>query len=314
MSTSNSRSNRSINPDEIKRYISNAQSSLTSYKESATSAAANAYMVWQATLSKFATSESKKWISTEIELINKEIEEHNKTEDKLIEKAKNYHEGKLPSDDWLVIAPKNPEEKKQKEAEAARLLAIHKRDRKAKQAARKVKIEAREGASPYTVLVKYVFGFDRSSHANSVYRFCLALEWIGDLFGKEFVEEPTEIVDAINKAGGFEEILEAMRLKKGGVEDQENERTIMAERHYKDTCAALKIAKPIAKIKAQARFAHDNIVLMVGRYDGTSIDIVGELNPGDGELKRLIDQPPLSGPLSMLVRRPFSKYLFQLDL
>jgi hypothetical protein len=79
-----------------------------------------------------------------------------------------------------------------------------------------VKIDAKEGASSFTEIVKYTFEFDRAIHSSSVYRFATALEWIKGQFKDEEINEIAEIVAAIEAAGGFEAILEEIRLNRSG--------------------------------------------------------------------------------------------------
>jgi|LakMenEpi03Aug12_release.lakeMendotaPanAssembly.Ray.scaffolds.fasta_scaffold53530_4 hypothetical protein len=66
-----------------------------------------------------------------------------------------------------------------------------------------VPIEKREGASKYSEVVKYVFEFDKPSHASMVNRFCLAPEWIDQRFKGQLVSNVDEIISKYERAGGF---------------------------------------------------------------------------------------------------------------
>ena len=290
MSARNSRNNRPLNPDDLIGLRTNARSSFQNYKESAASAAANAYMLFRDTQSDYATKEGKDWIENEIKVRNEEITEHN---DKLKEDQKrvtDYKENKLPDTDFIFNDPKNAEEKKQIAAEKQRLDSLKAKDKAYWDRERLVKIEAKEGASQFTKIVKYTFEFDRAIHSTSVYRFTTALEWVHEKLSGEEINDVAEIVTAIDAAGGFEAILEEMRLKRSGDDSDQEDRKIIADRIYSDTKAALKEAKPLATIPLEARHSQDGLVLMVAKYEGGKAQVVAEIEAGDGEFKRLISR------------------------
>ena len=66
-----------LNPDDLYDLIANARSSFKSYKLSASSAAANAYLLWRDTMAFGAPREGKDWMMGEIAKRNEEIKKHN---------------------------------------------------------------------------------------------------------------------------------------------------------------------------------------------------------------------------------------------
>ena len=289
MPISNKRIARSIDPEEIRNFIANARSSFNSYKESAARAVANAFMAHQELKSKFATSEGQRWLTDEIAKRNTAIEEANKKLDELRTRAKKFKDNKLEeAGDWIYQKPKNAEERKAIEAEVANLTKLAKLGTGDWTAQRQLKIEMREGASLYTEIVKFVFEFDRSHHATVISRFCAVMEWIEAKAKGQRFEDADEIVGLIETEGGFEFVIEEMRLKRNGEDEDTKDRTIIAEENLKEVKEVLKSAPSMGSLVFEPKFAKEKFVMLVGRYEGGSVEIVTELPVGDGELDRLI--------------------------
>lgn len=290
MSNETINTKKPLNPDDLYELIANARSSFKSYKLSASSAAANAYLLWRDTMAFGAPREGKDWMMGEIAKRNEEIKNHNEDLKKDRKYAEDYMNGKLSADEWINQPGKNKEEKDEIAAERKRLTALAKRDAKEWDRLKLVPIEKREGASQFTEIVKCVFEFDKSAHASLVNRFCLALEWVHDAFGGKVVETIDEIVDRIEEGGGFEIIVEDQRLIRNKDDVLSEDREIIAERNYADTKAALKGSSPLASVNLEARYEQDGLVLMVARYEGGQAHVVAELPAGEGEFKRLISR------------------------
>ena len=64
MSNENSKTRQPLNPDDLNRYIVNARSSYKSYKENASIAAANSYMLWRD--SEVGTKEGRDWFEKQV--------------------------------------------------------------------------------------------------------------------------------------------------------------------------------------------------------------------------------------------------------
>ena len=225
----------------IEQGIKEAKKCHAASKDSATEAAAHAYLVWRETLAPGANpmllTEMEKWITDR----NEDIASHNKA---------------LSSSKTL-----SKEEK-------------HKQ--------RRGKIAAREGASPFTLIVKYVFDFTRTADASLVARYAKVLEWIDDKFSSAVVNDTVEIVDAVKKIGGFEEALEAARGKVSGPSKEHRDLVKIAM----DKLA--KQAVDDAEVKDEIDItleAEGAVVALLGRYDSGKFAVIGERGLDEGEVR-----------------------------
>jgi len=125
-------------------------------KDAAAEAVAIAYLLERGCQSGFA----KLWLLTEFETRNAEIEEHNKQLSELFTEANRYVNEKLSKEHWLNQTPVDAVEaasQQERRDELKRIAGLESRD---KNHMRMVRIEAREGSSRFTRLVKYLYNFD----------------------------------------------------------------------------------------------------------------------------------------------------------
>jgi hypothetical protein len=290
MTTENEKTKQPLNPDDLSQFIANARSSFQSYRQSAASAAGNVYLLWRDTQAHGAPREGRDWIAEVIEKRNDEIKKNNESVKSDKKYVDDYKNGKLSKDELVNQVGKNKEEKDLIAAEKKRLDDLVKKDDKYWDGLKLVPIEKRDGASKFTEVVKYVFEFDKPSHASMVNRFCLALEWIDQRFKGQIVSNVDEIISEFEQAGGFEVAVEDQRLIKNNDNTLSEDREIIAKRNYDDTRAALKGASPLGSVGLEARHEQDGLVLMIARYEGGNAHIVVELPAGEGEFKRLISR------------------------
>jgi hypothetical protein len=288
MSNENSKTKQPLNPSDLVQFIQNARSSYKSYKENASIAAANAYLLWR--VSEVGTKEGKDWFEKQVGEINESIKKHNEELKKEKKYVEDYKNEKLSQDELVNQTGKTKEEKEAIAAEKKRLDDLVKKDDTYWASQRRVLIEGRDGTSIFTRLVKYVFEFDKPSHAAMVSRLCLALDWIHGKFRGEVVQDVSEIVSLIETNGGFEIIVEDQRSIRNNDDELSKDREIIAEKNYTDTKAALKGAKSLAAVNLEARHEQDGLVLMIARYEGGKAQVVAELPAGEGEFKRLISR------------------------
>lgn len=121
-------------------------------------------------------------------------------------------------------------------------------------------------------------------------RFCLGLEWIHARYGKAVVTDVSEIISAIEQAGGFEVAVEDQRLVNNSDNTLTEDREIIAKRNYEDTKGALKQAQSLGAVPLEARHDQEGLVIMIARYTGGNAEVVAELPAGEGEFKRLISR------------------------
>jgi hypothetical protein len=300
MPVSNQRSGRNLDPQEIQAFIQNARSSYTSYKQSASQAVANAYMAYQELQSKHATSEGVEWLAKEIDKRNILIDEENKKLKELQKRVKDFQSGKLEKDkDWIFDEPKDPKGRKMIEDEISKLKRLQKQEKEVWQSQRLVRIEQREGASSFTQIVKFVFAFDRTMHAPVISRFCTAMEWIELKCKGGTVEDADAIVELIDRFGGFEDVLEEMRLRRGGDNQDSIDREEIAKQNLSEIKEILKVAPALSTFQAEARFASDNFLMLLARSVGGNIDVVAEIPCGDNEINRFMarHEDPVAMPV-----------------
>ena len=269
----------------FKLIISEARSSHQRSKEGAAEAAANAYMLWLSTQSDQATKEASAWIKKEIELANEAISVHNDDVKKQQDRANKFKAGLLPDDDAVNEKPRNAAHAAEIEKIKEELRQKSQWDKKIWARLRQMPIEARDGSSRFTEIVKFVFQFNEVQHSDQVARYSLVLEWVHNHFQETAPKEKDDIVAAIRSFGGFEEVLYEQRRIKSGEEDDSEDRKIMSDAIREDIKHALTKVNPIATIDHDARFEKEGFVMLLGRKSGGQVSLVSELEMTDSDLQ-----------------------------
>ena len=145
-------------------FIDAAKDAYDNYKSNAMKSAAYAYLTWHWGASEHSEPDMRKWLDEQIDKANKGIEKFNSDVDNDKRRAKELAENKINEE--LT------------DEEKARLTALHKRTSVQWAQAKQVKIDARAGASKFTCVVKYVFGFVKPADASLVSRYAKVLEYI----------------------------------------------------------------------------------------------------------------------------------------
>jgi hypothetical protein len=254
--------------DDIVSFISAAKTGYEHAKTGAMQSAAGAYLVYHFAASESATPKMRDWLHEEIAKANSKIDAHNKAINHRRERAKQFKKNTLneePSAD-----------------EIARLTADAERSSSDWSALKHVKIEAREGASKFTSIVKYVFEFKKPSDASLASRYSKVLEYIelhkDELQGRFNINA---VVALLTKAGGFEAAIEAVR---GNTVEET------------DVIRASKLAKIMSavddahngEIVYQPRHEARGYVFMIGRASGGKTTVCGELRLDDEEADELM--------------------------
>ena len=145
---------------------------------------------------------------------------------------------------------------------------------------RQVPITAREGASRFTVIVKYVFGFVRAADASLVARYAKVLEWIDGQFGNVVINSTDEIVSAIKKAGGFEDVLAAARCKVQPASKIDRDRKMEAIRKLAQQAVQGAETKTELNVVLETDEA---VVVLLGRYENGTLAVVADrvLDPAE---------------------------------
>ena len=282
---SNSKSSQKVTPAIINDNIDKAKRSFAQSKEAASEAAARAYIIWADTMSPLAHKDSRDWMDAQISKRNQMIEQHNKEEKNLREKAKKFVNGKLADDNWLNSNPDTQAERDELAAEKAMLIALNELTAPQWSARRKVPVEARENASKFTKIVKYVFEFEYATEASVTSRYATVMEWIDAKFAGVAIDDVTEITDAIKAAGGFEAVLNEQRGHKSEAYDSDDADRLTIETALATQArAAITSATAKAIIEMPVDEAPGGIVLMLGRYADGKVEVVGKMPLAEDKL------------------------------
>ena len=295
MARSQSRENRQLNEEKVLDDIKRALRSHEMQQDSAFDATAYCYAAWTDTLSQYASKEAKAWIKEQFDRVNEAIDAHNAGVELNKTQATEYTEGKLDKSDLIFSDPRDDIEKKAIEDRIAQLTLWNTWDRKDWAAAKLVRIEARDGASPFTEIVKFVFGFNKPNQSTSINRYTLAMEWIHARFKDRGFNDISEITDVMKQADSFESLIEDQR--EVNQDAMPNRDKIKEDRHLLlEAERAIRDAPAKATIDLDARHVQKNKVVMIGRYIVGKIEIVGEVGVGEAEMDRMIrsfDDPDL---------------------
>ncbi len=286
---SNIRTAAHVSLGTIQQEVTQARTAFTASKDSAAAAAAHAYMVWLDTMSPSATPLMREEIAKQIVALNDAIDKHNEAESELKKRVKRYDENKLKKNDPASFEGKTEAERKEVEAERAKLAALTSLSDEDWPARRKVRIERRNDASLFTEIVKYVLGFDRRADASVTSRYATVLEWIDENFDDATMQCAADIVTAIKTAGGFEKVLDDQRNKdKPSDEEAAEDRACQAEAIAQQAKDALATAAPKAAFNMDVTHAPDGLVTLLARYTDGVVEIIGELPVNEKELERAV--------------------------
>ena len=295
MARSQSRVNRQLNEEKVLDDIKKALRSHEMQQDSALEATAYCYAAWTDTQSQYASKEAKAWIQEQFDRVNETIDAHNAGIELNKTQATEYAEGKLDKSDLIFSEPKDDIEKKAIEERIAQLTLWNTWDRKDWAAAKLVRVDARDGASPYTEIVKFVFGFNKPNQSASINRYTLAMEWVHARFKDRGFNDISEITDVMKQADSFESLIDDQR--EANQDAMPNRDKVREDRHLLlEAERAIRDAPAKATIELDARHVQKNKVVMIGRYIGGKIEIVGEVGVGESEMDRMIrsfDDPDL---------------------
>ena len=256
--------------DDMEGFIGEAKLEYANQKSSAMKSAAYAYLTWHWGASEHAETEMRQWLGEQIDKANKGIEKFNSDVDNLKRRAKELAENKINEE--------------LSDEEKARLTALHKRTSVQWAQAKQVKIDARAGASKFTCVVKYVFGFVKPADASLVSRYAKVLEYIEqhkeELSGVFTVDA---IVDLLDDAGGFEAALEKARSNEPANSDKVRAATLTKIKEAMDR------VDDSNELAITAKYDTNGYVFLVGRSTATGVTICGQLDiSNDNEAEELL--------------------------
>ena len=252
--------------NDLQDFLTQARTELKNSKDSAMKAAAHAYLVWYFCESDFAEGDAKRWLEAEIQKRNNEIDNANAALDALKGRVKAQKAGKL-----------------NEELPAEMLKEIgehHDLDATAWSKRVKGKVEARSDANSFTRIVKFVFGFDHPDDASHVSRYATVLRYISDHQVELGGLNVEAIVKLLKGAGGFEAVVNKQRGTSKPKPD--------AKKRLDRLKDALSKAAVVTQLSHSAKYDRGGIVFLVGRKQGTNVDLLGEVALTEFEADHLL--------------------------
>ncbi len=262
-----------FNPDAeaLAGFVKAAMDAYKNYRKTAMKSAAFCYMVWWHSGSERAHDQQRAWLKQQIADRNAEIDRDNSELDARKNRVAAHKTGKA-----VLTGNELADHKAYLDYSEAQWTA-----------ATRLKVAARDGASEFTEIVKFVFDFDRTSDASNISRYSTVLEYIKARHDQLDDVTPDAVVQLLEDAGGFEAALEIAR---GNVdEDKKDPDRNSGDRDAK--VAALKSAfsgTPLTTFAYAAKFAQDDFVFLLAKKQGSNLDVLGELSLTDNEAKQMV--------------------------
>lgn len=273
-----------IDAAKLNAFVSKAQSAYKLYKTAAMESAANCYLLWHYAASEAAEDFARAWFASQLDNYNAEVDRFNNA---------------LPDLEARVAAYLADDSKDISAEEFAKIEVYLGYSKEDWDKAAKLKAEAREGASPFTIVVKFVFEFDRAADASNVSRYAKVLEYIHE--HRDQLDSMTEdaIIALLKKAGGFEAALDIARgnapensisanNKDANAAGSDAEADAKRNEKVSAIKKAISHAVPVADLNYVPKFARDGYVFLIGRKVDDQVAIYGELEASENEAKSLV--------------------------
>lgn len=254
-------------------------------KDAAAEAVAVGYLLDRGCRAGFA----KLWLLAEIDTRNAEIKEHNKQLSELYTEANRCANKKLSKDHWLNQPPADATEAAAQQARRDELDRIAKLEPRDKARMKRVTIDAREGASRFTRLVKYLFEFDRDYQASMVSRYCLAFEWVAARFDDKPDVEVDDIKKAIADADGLEKIIQDQREINDNTEETQQEIDIIQAAVREEALKRLAGLTAVANLAIDPGATKDDYGLLLYHKGSTGLEVLGDAYLPNATIERAVE-------------------------
>jgi hypothetical protein len=285
VSKGNAKSADFILVDDLAQRVDAARASHHRHRDAAAEAVAYVYLLYRDTRS----GDGKKWFDKEIEAFNAAVGEHNTSVDNEINRAKNWHAGKLTADDHLMIEKPDQTQKAANDLEIAKLRRLLSMTSPDRTKLKRLSAIPRNDSSPYMPVVRYALNFNEYAHAAMVSRYCLVMKWIAGQFSSVADAELDQIKAAIEADGGFDCCVEIQRrVNEGDDGASQSDEQIILKAQNDDARAVVVGMKAKTTIQFQAGKAKDGFVVLLGRTNGVDLDVLAEADISDNELSRMI--------------------------
>ena len=276
-----------ITDADLEAAMKQASTAYSSARQNAATSAATVYYVWFHTCSKHAAQTNKLWYaeksgkrSTEISTWNADLNAQKAAEEadnksrlaKLREEKRKANSAARHNDFDAQI-------KAESDASKERLRALT--------AQRKVKLETRDGAAPFTEITKVVLALHQPKQGSQVNRFATVVKWIAVEFEQELRPNIAAIAERLLDKGGFDEVYSLQQKvdgKGGGVETKPlgGEDTSAREDglrgavvdHFRTVVAS---ASGLGTLAFSHQRTQGSLVALIGRVGTDGVTVISEI-------------------------------------
>ncbi len=277
---------------ELGDLVTNAQSSMRNAKDSAIQAAVYCFRFWLRTQS----ADAGKWYKDAVEARNKLIKSDNGEIDERMRKADQYKNNKLPASDLANEVAYDEVHAKQIAAHKAKYEADVGRSPAEWKSMRKLLVEAKPGANPFTEIVKFVFCFEKPSEASLISRYATVLSVLHVQFKGKADLTHEVAVDYLVKLGGFEAAIAAYakpQLDQKPRLSEEVKKKLGAQL-VADAAEAAANTVDATQIALQPAHAHKGFVLLLAHSDGSKVTVVGEAEADGKDVQKFVERHQVS--------------------
>ena len=290
MTTSNEISLSKLTPDQVKDHIERARDGYVLSKSGTCKAVSHTFLIWLTTRAKSASSTQKAMSTKMINVRNADIEAHNAVIELLKKETKAYKADKLSEDHWTKIKTEVP-------AELAKIAArigeyekhLHMTNDQWN-ALKLLTIDVKTNASAFTEVVKWVLDFTNPNQSSLISRYATVLEYLARVLEDENIIDVEQIMKALDDAGGFEQALLLQRAHKSGELVVDTNQKAKHEKTIEKIKSVVTQAVPLSSLDLEPRFAHDDLVVMLGLRKGGKVELVSELDVTSHELDSMLSR------------------------
>jgi len=208
----------------------------------------------------------------------------------LKKETKAYKADKLSEDHWTKIKTEVP-------AELAKIAArigeyekhLHMTNDQWN-ALKLLTIDVKTNASAFTEVVKWVLDFTNPNQSSLISRYATVLEYLERVLHDENIIDIEQIMAALDAAGGFEQALLMQRAHKSGELVEDTNQKAKHEKTIEKIKSVVTQAAPLSSLDLEPRFAHDDLVVMLGLRKGGKVELVSELDVTSHELDSMLSR------------------------
>ena len=290
MTTSNEISLSKLTPDQVKDHIERARDGYVLSKNGTCKAVSHTFLIWLTTRAQSASPTQKAMSTKMINVRNADIEAHNAVIELLKKETKAYKADKLKDDHWTKTKTEDP-------AELAKIAVrigeyekhLHMTNDQWN-AMKMVTIDVKHNASQFAEVVKWVLDFTNPNQSSLVSRYAYVLEYLARVLEDENIIDVEQIMKALDDAGGFEQALLLQRAHKSGELVEDTNQKAKHEKTIAKIKSVVTQASPLSSVNLEPRFAHDDLVVMLGLRKGGKVELVSELDVTSHELDSMLSR------------------------